>query len=186
VISVFDRFFTKKETSAEIAKGRLLFTIAHERASRAQPDYFAALQKDLIQLISKYVKTDLESVQIQHDRQKDAEILNIVLPETDGSSAEPKESAASGRSWMGFFKRKKPSAQIARERLLIMIARDEFDAAAQDYFPRLQKELTMLVANHMAIDPVLIKILRERQEKCEILNVVLPDGSRGQGLSEDR
>lgn len=172
---LFDFLFNKKPKSAQIAKGRLLFTIAHERANREKPEYFDALQKELIQLISKYVTTDLESVQIQHDRQKDAEILNIVLPENEDIQSKEEEVEKASRSFRNFFFRKKTSAEMAKERLYIMIARDENDLAVQDYFPKLQKEVTELIARHMSFDPSLIKVIRERQEKCEILNVILPD-----------
>lgn len=174
--SFLNFLFGKKENSAEVAKGRLLFSIAHERANRCPADHFVRLQADLIQLITKYIQTDPHEVQIQRNRQENAEILNIILPEINA-----KESLTeSPEQNTGFFSKwsssKKPNtASIAKERLLIMIARD--DTGHQlDYFPQLQKEIVSLIAEDLSIDPMSIRIQREQQSGCEILNIVLPDG----------
>lgn len=165
--------FGKRESSAQVAKGRLLFTIAHERANCTAPDYFVQLQGDLIQLISKYIHTNPQDVQIQRNRQENAEILNIILPEKRAE-----ETASMPVSSQGIFARwraKKPkTANIAKERLLIMIAKNSA-GAQMDYFPRLQQEIMNLIANDLSIDPMRIKIYREQQSGCEILNIVLPD-----------
>ena len=176
--SFLDFLFGKKETSAQIAKGRLLFTIAHERANRDLPDYFVRLQSDLIQLISRYVKTSSDEVQIQRTRQDNAEILNIVLPEfSDRTTLTPTPSTSGDNSlFSGWFSKKPKTASIAKERLLIMIARDE-NGQEPDFFPQLQREITRLIAGHLAIDPITIKMQREHQDRCEILNIMLPEDS---------
>ena len=175
--SFLDFLFGKKEASAQIAKGRLLFTIAHERANRYLPDYFVRLQSDLIQLISRYVKTTSDEVQIQRTRQDNAEILNIVLPEfSDSAALTPATPAEDSSFFSGWFNKKPKTASIAKERLLIMIARDE-NGQEPDFFPQLQREITRLIAGHLAIDPLTIKMQRERQDRCEILNIILPEDS---------
>ena len=57
--------------------------MAHERGSRAQPDYLPALQKELIEVIRKYVEIDDDQVQVMLENQGDCSILelNITLPE---------------------------------------------------------------------------------------------------------
>ena len=57
-----------------------------------------------------------------------------------------------------------------------MIARDE-NGQEPDFFPQLQREITRLIAGHLAIDPLTIKMQRERQDRCEILNIMLPEDS---------
>lgn len=171
--ALWDLLFGKKPRSAEVAKGRLLFTIAHERANRNLPDYFIALQPDLIELISRYINTDPTAVQIQREKQDDAEILNIVLPEADTLATKPVVEPRRSLTDLWFGK-KGGSAEVAKERLMIMIARDGQSHGA-DYFPELQKEITLLIAETLSIDPATIKVQREHQERCEILNIVLPE-----------
>ena len=53
--------FGEKKKSASVAKERLQIILAHELSGRdpgGSPDYLPALQRDLIAVISKYVKID--------------------------------------------------------------------------------------------------------------------------------
>ena len=59
--------------------------LAHERSGRnaAEPDYLPDLQRDLIAVISKYVKINPEDIKVQLDREENLEVLEvkIELPE---------------------------------------------------------------------------------------------------------
>ena len=59
-MNIFDFFRERKpkETPASVAKERLSIIVAHERGQRSQPDYLPALQKELVEVIRKYVNID--------------------------------------------------------------------------------------------------------------------------------
>ena len=83
-MSILDFFRERKKTSsASIAKERLQIIVAHERGARAQPDYLPALQKELIEVIRKYVAIDDDQVQVLLENQGNCSILelNITLPD---------------------------------------------------------------------------------------------------------
>jgi cell division topological specificity factor len=75
--------FRKPHASAQCAKERLQIIIAHERVQRDQPDYLASLQRDLLEVISKYVTVNKEDIKVELDRQDGCSVLelNIVLPQ---------------------------------------------------------------------------------------------------------
>jgi cell division topological specificity factor len=75
----------EKKKTATVAKERLQIILAHERSGRsaATPDYLPALQRDLVAVISKYVKIDPEHLKVNLERQDNLEVLEvkIELPE---------------------------------------------------------------------------------------------------------
>ena len=73
----------KKNTTASVAKERLQIIVAHERGQRDEPDYLPALQRDLVEVIRKYVNIDNDQVQIALDNQGNCSILelNVTLPD---------------------------------------------------------------------------------------------------------
>ncbi len=81
-ISKILHYFQRPKKSAKVAKERLQIIIAHERVARDKPDYLSALQRDLIDVIAKYVEIDKENVKIELDRQDGCSILelNVTLP----------------------------------------------------------------------------------------------------------
>ncbi len=75
----------EKKKSATIAKERLQIILAHERSGRgSRADYLPALQKDLIAVISKYVKISPEDIKVSLEKQDNLEVLEvkIELPDT--------------------------------------------------------------------------------------------------------
>lgn len=74
--------YFRPQSSAKVAKERLQIIIAHERGSREKPDYLASLQKDLIDVIAKYVAIDKEAVKVELERKDGCSILelNVTLP----------------------------------------------------------------------------------------------------------
>lgn len=85
-MSLLSRLFAPKPKTAAVAKERLQLIIARERAdSNTSPDYLPALQKELIEVISKYVKVNPEDINVQLDKQDNYEVLevNIVLPDPE-------------------------------------------------------------------------------------------------------
>lgn len=86
-MSLLDYFKTSKTSSASLAKERLQILVAHERVSKDQPTYLPQLQKELLEVIQKYVNVDRNSISVsfeQNDHQETLE-LNITLPEQQAS-----------------------------------------------------------------------------------------------------
>ena len=75
----------EKKKTASVAKERLQIILAHERSGRnaAEPDYLPALQRELVAVISKYVKIDPTHLKVNMERQDNFEVLEvkIELPE---------------------------------------------------------------------------------------------------------
>jgi cell division topological specificity factor len=84
-MSLIEKIFGKRQKTAAIARERLQIILAHERDGRlnSKPDYLPALQRELMEVISKYVSVNLEDIKVQLERQDNYEVLevNIVLPE---------------------------------------------------------------------------------------------------------
>jgi cell division topological specificity factor len=83
-MSIFN-FLKRKETTADIAKKRLQIIVSHQRGGEdEQQDFIPALQRELITVISKYVKVDEDQVKVELERTGDCSILelNITLPDT--------------------------------------------------------------------------------------------------------
>jgi len=84
-MNIFDFFRQRKSQSstASVAKERLSIIVAHERGQRTQPDYLPALQKELVEVIRKYVNIDQDQVHVALENQGTCSILelNITLPD---------------------------------------------------------------------------------------------------------
>jgi cell division topological specificity factor len=81
-MALLDFFKQRKSNSAAIAKERLQILVAHDRRGGG-PSYLPQLQRDLIQVIRKYVDIENEavSVSVESDGRWEILELNIVLPE---------------------------------------------------------------------------------------------------------
>ncbi len=82
-MSFFD-YFRRKQKTATLAKDRLSIIVARERAStRGAPDYLPQLQQELLAVIARYEKIDLQEVGVRIDSSGGCEVLeiNIVLPD---------------------------------------------------------------------------------------------------------
>jgi cell division topological specificity factor len=55
--------------------------LAHERSGRnaAAPDYLPALQRDLVAVISKYIKINPEDIKVNLERQDNLEVLEVKI-----------------------------------------------------------------------------------------------------------
>jgi cell division topological specificity factor len=83
-MSILSYFRGKKDT-ASIAKERLQIIVAHQRARQTQePDFIPMLQREILQVLAKYVKVKEDQVNVQLDKEGDRSILelNITLPDT--------------------------------------------------------------------------------------------------------
>ena len=82
-MNFFEYFTRKKNTSASIAKERLQIIVAHERNKLKQPDYLPALQREIMEVIRKYVDIDTDHVEVHLDTNGQCSVLelNVTLPE---------------------------------------------------------------------------------------------------------
>ena len=71
----------EKKKTASVAKERLQIILAHERNGRnaSEPDYLPALQRELVAVISKYVKIDSNDIQVKLERQDTLDVLEVKI-----------------------------------------------------------------------------------------------------------
>ncbi len=79
ILSIFGR---APKTSAATARDRLQILLAHERAGLEGNDFLPQLQREIIEVIRKYVSVDDQRVQVKLDREQNLSVLevNIELP----------------------------------------------------------------------------------------------------------
>lgn len=82
-MSLINILFGRKDASAQTARDRLQIIIAQERVKSQAPDYLPTLQKELLEVLSKYVHVSLEDIRISQEKQNGVDVLelNITLPE---------------------------------------------------------------------------------------------------------
>ena len=78
----------EKKKTASVAKERLQIILAHERSGRNadEPDYLPALQRELVEVISKYIKINAEDIKVQLDRQDNLEVLEVKIELPEGNT----------------------------------------------------------------------------------------------------
>ncbi|MBF7052791.1 cell division topological specificity factor MinE [Halomonas sp. KAO] len=79
--------FLKRERkkSAPVAKERLQIIVAHQRSQRSQrgqPDYMPMLERELLEVIRRYVQVDDDAINISLDSEDNCSVLelNVTLP----------------------------------------------------------------------------------------------------------
>ena len=80
-MSILSFLLGEKKKSANVAKERLQIILAHERSGRnaAEPDYLPELQRDLIAVLSKYVRINAEDIKVNLERQDNLEVLEVKI-----------------------------------------------------------------------------------------------------------
>ena len=83
-MSLLDYFRSNKKNSANTAKERLQIIVAHERRKRNSPDYLPQLERDILEVIRKYVDISPEQIAVSQEK-RDDELsvleLNVTFPE---------------------------------------------------------------------------------------------------------
>ncbi len=79
-------------------------------------------------------------------------------------------------SLINYFRRKK-SANIAKDRLQIIIAQERSEETTTDFLPMLRKEILEVVAKYTKIDVSKVNVDLHRKDNSSILelNVLLPE-----------
>ena len=77
MITWFKNFFAQKGATASIAKERLQVILQHERSSSKDPEMLKNLQREIMQVIAKYVKVDEDQVMVELGQRGDCSILEL-------------------------------------------------------------------------------------------------------------
>ena len=87
--------FPERRTSAVVARERLKIVLAHERAGRDAPDFLPVLQKELLDVIGRYVEIRSDMIRVNLGRSGDTSLLEINV-EIDGAQVKPTKNCAAG------------------------------------------------------------------------------------------
>ena len=87
--------FPERRTSAVIARERLKIVLAHERASREAPDFLPVLQKELLDVVGRYVEIRGDMIHVNLGRSGDTSLLEINV-ELDGAGVKPTKNGSAG------------------------------------------------------------------------------------------
>jgi len=87
-MSFLSFFLGEKKNTANVAKERLQLILINERGDGASPDYLPQLRKELVEVISRYVKINPEDIRVNLDRQDSLEILEVKIEMPPGLAAE--------------------------------------------------------------------------------------------------
>jgi len=81
-VKLLDFLKRERKKSASVAKERLQIIVAHQRTQRGQPDYMPLLEKELLEVIRRYVQIDDDAVNITLDSEDNCSVLelNVTLP----------------------------------------------------------------------------------------------------------
>jgi cell division topological specificity factor len=91
ILKMIESFFKpQKRSAAQVAKERLQIIVSHESNRKTGPDIVKQLQKELIDVISKYIKVDQDLIKVQLERNGDHSVLelNVTLPDLSSLKAE--------------------------------------------------------------------------------------------------
>ncbi|SCZ54823.1 cell division topological specificity factor MinE [Thiohalomonas denitrificans] len=77
-------FRESKPSTAKLAKERLQVVIAHQRGERnSRYEFLPAMQREILEVIRKYIPIDQEQVHVNLEQEGDYEVLelNVTLPD---------------------------------------------------------------------------------------------------------
>ena len=79
-MSLLSFLLGEKKKTAGVAKERLQIILAHERTGRGpSADWLPALQRELVAVISKYVKIDADDIRVNLEKQEQLEVLEVKI-----------------------------------------------------------------------------------------------------------
>lgn len=80
--------------------------------------------------------------------------------------------------FLDYFRTKKTNtANLAKERLQIIVAHERGNREQPDYLPQLQQEILAVIRKYVSIDDDMVQVEIDRNDSCSILelNVTLPE-----------
>jgi cell division topological specificity factor len=83
---------------------------------------------------------------------------------------------------LDYFRSTQPkgSANVAKERLQILVAHDRAARSRPSYLPQLQREILAVIRKYVDVDMDAVTVNYEQEESHEVLelNIILPDAGR--------
>ncbi|MGW8195316.1 MAG: cell division topological specificity factor MinE [Desulforhopalus sp.] len=78
-----------------------------------------------------------------------------------------------------FRSNRKTSANVAKDRLQIIVARERLTRNGPDYLPMMKEELLLVVRKYIQVEDGAVKIQLDKEGDCEVLelNITLPDSA---------
>ncbi len=86
--------------------------------------------------------------------------------------------------WRLFRRKPSPSAQVAKERLRIIVSQERGRRGGPDYLPLLRRELLEVIRKYVKVDPDAVKVNVEKEDGHDVLRAV--GVAAGQGGRADR
>lgn len=79
-----------------------------------------------------------------------------------------------------YFRSNKSSAEVAKNRLQIIVAHERAQNGGYEFLPKLRQELLLVVQKYVHVELENIRVDVNRDGDCEVLefNVTLPDNRR--------
>src|SRR6266567_8115086 len=87
-MGLYELLFSPHRHSASIAKERLKIVLAHERAGRHAPDFLPKLQRDLIDVVGRYVDIREDMIRVNLGKSGETSLLEINI-EIEGAKPIP-------------------------------------------------------------------------------------------------
>jgi cell division topological specificity factor len=78
-MGLFDFLTQRNKNTANVAKNRLQILIQQERSLRGAPDYLPLLQRELLEVIRKYINVDSDAVKVGVHKDGDNDLLDITV-----------------------------------------------------------------------------------------------------------
>ena len=75
MMRLLELLFPERRNSAAVAKDRLKIVLAHERANRDAPEFLPALQKELLEVVGRYVEIRSDMLHINVGKSGDTSLL---------------------------------------------------------------------------------------------------------------
>lgn len=72
-------FLGQKKKSNQVAKERLKLILVHDRQVDSAPDFLPQLQRELIEVISKYISVNPEDIKVSLDKQDSLDVLEVKI-----------------------------------------------------------------------------------------------------------
>ncbi|HMI75417.1 MAG TPA: cell division topological specificity factor MinE [Steroidobacteraceae bacterium] len=87
---------------------------------------------------------------------------------------------------LALFRKTSLSANVAKERLRIIVAQERSTRGAPDYLPTLRRELLEVIRRYVNIDPSAVQINLGRDDGHEVLelSVALPEDARDGSMAK--
>ena len=93
MMRLLDLLFPERRNTAAIARDRLKIVLAHERASSRAPDFLPDLQKELLDVVGRYIDIRDDMLRVNVARSGETSLLEINV-ELDGATIKPVKNGA--------------------------------------------------------------------------------------------